>query len=273
EPVAACASEQQLAGSVPVAAASSQPVLPDAGALQRAVTSAAAGPSSHAVPWSPGMHSPAGSLSRASSLGEELVPAARAKAAADAARTWEQGQAAASSGSGGAWAPPPAQHGTLLRTESSAASSTGPAAGGAGAVQRPGSCGGSPRTPTSARRLDGLTDLPLRPLGRSRPGRGRGLTPRKSSLRRSQSADCFGAASGRGLGSHPLRRQSSVSWAEELEMVKEIAPQEGSPAAGSASPLRARLAATNRQHLLLTTFFLMLMVAVLAQRLGLSSML
>lgn len=55
--------------------------------------------------------------------------------------------------------------------------------------------------------------------------------------------------------------------------MKEIAPQEASPAAGAASPLRARLSATNRQHLLLTTFFLVLMMALLAHRLGLSSML
>ena len=38
----------------------------------------------------------------------------------------------------------------------------------------------------------------------------RGLTPRKSSLRRSESADSVGASSGKPrLGSHPLRRQSS----------------------------------------------------------------
>lgn len=56
-------------------------------------------------------------------------------------------------------------------------------------------------------------------------------------------------------------------------MVKEIAPLEASPAGGGASPLRARLTAANRQHLLLTTFFLVLMTALLAHRLGLSSML
>jgi hypothetical protein len=44
-------------------------------------------------------------------------------------------------------------------------------------------------------------------------------TPMKSSLRRSESHTDIMPGSGL-LGSHPLRRQSSVSWAEELERVK-----------------------------------------------------
>lgn len=54
------------------------------GQLLRATSSSTAGPSSHAVPWLSGMQSPSGLLSRDSSYGTEVVPAARAKAAADA---------------------------------------------------------------------------------------------------------------------------------------------------------------------------------------------
>ena len=60
---------------------------------------------------------------------------------------------------------------------------------------------------------------------------------------------------------------SAVSWAQELESVKEIGPARGSPA------LRKRLAAAGPQRrlqLLLTVCILALMVAALLQRLLLS---
>lgn len=68
---------------------------------------------------------------------------------------------------------------------------------------------------------------------------------------------------------------AAVSWAEELETVKEIAPQEASPMQPwqQGSPMRARLAAAGQQHLLLTTFVLLLMIALLVHRMGLGSML
>lgn len=76
-----------------------------------AAASAAAGPASHAVPWSPGMQSPSGDLSRDSSFGEELVPAARSIAAAEAVRQVDAAAGAAAGGSAlASRRPPPLQH-------------------------------------------------------------------------------------------------------------------------------------------------------------------
>ena len=109
QPQAAAAAAAQ-----PTAAAALQPAVPAGG--KAAAASAAAGPTSHAVPWSPGMQSPSGDLSRDSSFGEELVPAARAIAAAEAVRevdgaTSAAGTAAvAGSSTLASRRPPPLQH-------------------------------------------------------------------------------------------------------------------------------------------------------------------
>ena len=97
--------QQQPAAAAPPAAGA-------ASGKAAAAASAAAGPTSHAVPWSPGMQSPAGDLSRDSSFGEELVPAARAKAAADAVRQVDLTAAAAATASPAlaAHRPPPLRH-------------------------------------------------------------------------------------------------------------------------------------------------------------------
>jgi hypothetical protein len=116
----------------------------------------------------------------------------------------------------------------------------------------------------------------------SRRTPGRGVTPRKSSLRRTVSADSSDS-SRQPLGSHPLRRQSSVSWAEELESIKEIQPhpEHASPdgparwllRAGLDSPLRQRLtaaaAAAGQQPptMVLALAMLMLMMVAMAERL------
>lgn len=68
-----------------------------------------------------------------------------------------------------------------------------------------------PGTPVS-RIKGGLKDLPPRPTSSRK-------TPAKSSLRRSVS---YEAPTPGPLGSYPLRRQSSVSWAENLERIREI---------------------------------------------------
>jgi len=60
-------------------------------------------------------------------------------------------------------------------------------------------------------RRGGLRDLPARPR----------ISPKKSSLRRSPSCEASAPTPGR-TGSFPLRRQSSVSWAQDLERVVEI---------------------------------------------------
>eukprot|EP00887_Chlorella_sp_A99_P003089 scaffold9.g3089.t1 len=76
----------------------------------------------------------------------------------------------------------------------------------------------------------GLTELPARPVRRTL-GRGARATPLRSSLRRSASADMIydaggtpggSAAPAARVGSFPLRRVSSVSWAEELESIREL---------------------------------------------------
>ena len=200
------------------------------------------------------MQSPGGTLSRDSSYGDEVVPAARAKAAADAVRERELATAAGASPASGALpllSPvAPAQPQQQPDAEAQASGSSGTAntlAGLSGllaallpAAARSGVGGGgeqapaageqtpprrrrsllahripsfssrdaSPATPASARRRGGLMDLPER---RYTPARG--ITPRKSSLRRSESADSLsGDGRRQPLGSHPLRRQSSGGW-------------------------------------------------------------
>lgn len=75
---------------------------------------------------------------------------------------------------------------------------------------------GSPR-PSYHMVKGGLYELPPRirtPSGKK--------TPIKSSLRRTESDDVASARKTDHLGSFPLRRQSSVSWAENLERIREI---------------------------------------------------
>ncbi len=89
-----------------------------------------------------------------------------------------------------------------------------------------GSVGGTPR---SFKKKGGLTELPPRPVSARK-------TPGKSSLRRSE-----GPRSGSmgQLSSFPLGRQTSVSWAEHLETVREIQstpPHGGSPGSESQGP-------------------------------------
>lgn len=89
-----------------------------------------------------------------------------------------------------------------------------------------GSVGGTPR---SFKKKGGLTELPPRPVSARK-------TPGKSSLRRSE-----GPRSGSmgQLSSFPLGRQTSVSWAEHLETVREIQStptRGGSPGSDSQGP-------------------------------------
>ncbi|EFN59997.1 hypothetical protein CHLNCDRAFT_133154 [Chlorella variabilis] len=337
QPPAAAVGSQAGAGAAAAAAgdrAAGQPPV-------SAAASAAQGITSHAVPWSPGMQSPAGALSRDSSCGDEPVSAARAKAAADAVRELEQWQqqhalqAGTQAGSGSrdgaggltgrlgqpqlqlqrlesagssislpplasALSAPPAMPTPPAASPGSASSGSAlgswlggllpgqwgaAAADQAGQQQRQrrvrrqpvhrlplagmlagregggGSGGSTPRTPQSGRpkMVGGLVELPER-TGRLTPGRCQ--TPRKSSLRRSESADSLPTSRSR-LGSHPLRRQSSVSWAEELESIKEIHARESPP----HGALRTRLASVTHPQLLLLACILSLVMAAALQRL------
>lgn len=71
------------------------------------------------------------------------------------------------------------------------------------------------------------------------------VTPKKPSLRKDPSLErTYSSGSIGQLGSHPLRHQSSVSWAEELESVQEIVE---SPA--KLEPSEPRSAHPPQQHM------------------------
>jgi hypothetical protein len=182
---------------------------------------AGAAPASHFLPMTPSMMSP-----RPTEEEEEALRAtAEAEEAAEAqARTPEAaaaGAAAPAAGAGpGAGGPSPWNGLAAMLS----AMGTPPVRGGASgrpsprahrlsALSRESSYGAA--TPTSAGpgMLGGLTDLPPRPSTARK-------TPAKSSLRRARSQEP--ARPTGPLGSHPLRRQTSVSWAEELERIREI---------------------------------------------------
>lgn len=103
---------------------------------------------------------------------------------------------------------------------------------------------GSPR-PSYHVVKGGLYELP--PRMRTQKGK---KTPMKSSLRRTESDDVASARKTDHLGSFPLRRQSSVSWAENLERIREISwrtplKRDDEEGKKGLSPLGATKAATS----------------------------
>jgi hypothetical protein len=121
-----------------------------------------------------------------------------------------------------------------------------PATDGSGSarLRTPGT--GTPITPS---RRGGLRDLPARPRS----------SPKKSSLRRLPSCDVPPPTPGR-TGSFPLRRQSSVTWAQDLERVVEISrspPRSGMDGRGDDGAAAAQSAAL---------MLLLLMAAAMVQR-------
>ncbi len=203
---------------------------PRAGAAPGAVAS-------HSLPWTPSLLSPESSmLSRLGSdaSAAEPPPGARGPWAGLAALL----SAMAPRAPAGRAAPSPRAH-RLARISSS---SFGGSSAGGGTPPTPGA---RPEPPLPPPPLGGLLELPPRPGSAPPPAR-------RSALRPGAPPPPLGERRGAGAagapppGSFPLRRQASVSWAEDLARVREYsgdAAAEGAEAAAGAS-LGALLALT-----------------------------